>query len=71
MEIYFNNDGTYDKSALKAPVLSSERIPIGFISEVTEDKVTCYIWDRYISKEIIGVSIDGIKDYASIGISTR
>ena len=24
--------------------------PIGFISEVNEERVTCYLWDRYVRK---------------------
>lgn len=49
MTIYFNNDGTYKEDALNAPVLVNDK-PIGFISEVTEERVTCYLWDRYVRK---------------------
>ena len=49
MIVYFNNDGTYKQDAVKAPVLVDDK-PIGFISEVNEERVTCYLWDRYVSK---------------------
>lgn len=49
MVVYFNNDGTYKEDALNAPVLVNDK-PIGFISEVTEERVTCYLWDRYARK---------------------
>ena len=47
MVIYFNNDGTYKQEAVNAPVLVDDK-PIGFISEVNEERVTCYLWDRYV-----------------------
>lgn len=49
MVIYFDNDGTYKEDAVKAPVLVNDK-PIGFISEVNEKRVTCYLWDRYVKK---------------------
>lgn len=49
MIVYFENDGTYKQDAVKAPVLVDNK-PIGFISEVSEERVTCYLWDRYVSK---------------------
>lgn len=49
MVIYFNNDGTYKQESVNALVLVDDK-PIGFISEVNEERVTCYLWDRYISK---------------------
>lgn len=49
MTIYFNNDGAYKENALNAPVLVNDK-PIGFISEVNEERVTCYLWDRYVRK---------------------
>ena len=50
MEVYFKNDGTYGQSAVKAPVVANNK-PIGFICEVTEERVTCYLWDKFIHKE--------------------
>lgn len=55
MTIYFNNDGTYKEDALNAPVLVNDK-PIGFILEVTEERVTCYLWDRYVRK------VEGLKN---------
>ena len=49
MIVYFDNDGTYKQDAVKAPILVADK-PIGFISEVSEERVTCYLWDRYVSK---------------------
>ena len=50
MKIYFQNDGTYDSRAVSIPVIMNNH-PIGYVYEVTIDKVTCEIWDRYIVKE--------------------
>lgn len=49
MVVYFDNDGTYNQDAVKAPVVVNDK-PIGFISEVNEERVTCYLWDRYVKK---------------------
>ena len=49
MVVYFDNDGTYKEDAIKAPVVVNDK-PIGFISEVNEERVTCYLWDRYVKK---------------------
>lgn len=53
MEVYFENDGTYGQSAVKTPVIVNGK-PIGFICEVTEEIVTCYLWDKFIQKEQLG-----------------
>ena len=53
MEVYFKNDGTYGQGAVKAPVTVNGK-PIGFICEVTEERVTCYLWDKFIQKEQLG-----------------
>lgn len=50
MRVYFANDGSYDKSAVNIPVIVNN-MPVGFVSEVNEGCVTCYLWDRYIVKE--------------------
>ena len=70
MIVYFNNDGTYKQDAVKAPVLVNDK-PIGFISEVNEECVMCYLWDRYVSK------VEGLKsgkpferEFRSISIET-
>ena len=49
MVVYFDNDGTYAKDAEKHPILVNDK-PIGFISEVNEERVTCYLWDDYVYK---------------------
>ena len=67
MKVYFDNDGSYGQSAVNIPVLVNNK-PIGFVSEVTEERVTCYLWDRYIDKKQIGVSMYGEQDICSIGI---
>jgi hypothetical protein len=55
MEVYFKNDGSYGQGAVKAPIVANDR-PIGFIDEVTEEQVTCYLWDKFVYKEQIGFS---------------
>lgn len=67
MEVYFNNDGSYGQSAVKAPVVVNGK-PIGFIYEVTKERVTCYLWDKFVHKEQIGVSMFGEQDIVSIRI---
>ena len=52
MEVYFRNDGSYGQKAVKIPVIANGK-PIGFVSEVTEERVTCYLWDRFIQKDQI------------------
>lgn len=56
MEVYFNNDGSYGQGAVNIPVLVNGK-PIGFVSEVTEERVTCYLWDRFICTELYQVNI--------------
>lgn len=61
MEIYFKNDGSYGKSAVN-------NMPVGFVSEVDEERVTCCLWDRYIIKEQIGYNLcSKEQDIHSIG----
>lgn len=67
MEVYFNNDGSYGQSAVKAPIVVNGK-PIGFICEVSKERVTCYLWDRFVSKEQFGVSMCGEQDIRSIRI---
>lgn len=52
MEIYFSNDGTYDKTMLKMPVLIDDK-PIGYIKTINGKTITCEIFDRYISHDKI------------------
>ena len=68
MEVYFKNDGSYVIHSIKTPVIVNGK-PIGFICMVTEEMVTCYLWDKYIYKEQIGVSMYGTQDIRSIGIN--
>ena len=56
MEVYFKNDGSYGQSAVKVPVVVNGK-PIGFICEVTEERVTCYLWDRFVQKEQVGINV--------------
>lgn len=56
MEVYFKNDGSYGQSAVKAPVVVNGK-PIGFICEVTEERVTCYLWDRFVQKEQFSINV--------------
>lgn len=67
MEIYFNNDGSYGQSALHAPVTVNGK-PIGFISEVNQERVTCYLWDRFVSKEVFGINITKEQNIMAISI---
>lgn len=56
MEVYFKNDGSYGQSAVKIPIVVNGK-PIGFVCEVNEERVTCYLWDRFVHREQIGLSI--------------
>lgn len=56
MEIYFNNDGSYGQGSVYAPVLVNDK-PIGFVSEVTLERVTCYLWDKFINIEQLGFNM--------------
>ena len=56
MKVYFNNDGSYGQSAVNIPVFANGK-PIGFVSEVTEECVTCYLWDRFINVEMNLINI--------------
>ena len=56
MIVYFNNDGSYGQNAVHIPVLVNGK-PIGFVSEVTEERVTCYLWKKFVKEEQIGVNV--------------
>ena len=56
MIVYFNNDGSYGQGAVNIPVLVNGK-PIGFVSEVTEERVSCYLWNRFVSEEIVGINV--------------
>lgn len=56
MEVYFNNDGTYGQNAVNIPVIVNRK-PIGFVSEVTEERVTCLLWDRFVDVEMSVINI--------------
>ena len=71
MEVYFKNDGSYGQNAVLIPVLINGK-PIGFVSEVNEDKVTCHLWDRFISTELYQINItQKEQDIHSISINTN
>lgn len=55
MIVYFDNDGSYGQGAVHIPVLVNNK-PIGFVSEVTEERVSCYLWDRFIREEKLGIT---------------
>ncbi len=67
MKVYFDNNGSYGQSAVNAPIIVNGK-PIGFICEVSKERVVCYLWDRYVYKNQIGVSISGEQDIRSIEI---
>jgi hypothetical protein len=70
MEVYFKNDGSYGESAVNIPV-TINNIPIGFVSEVNEECVTCCLWDRYIIKEQLGLDLCSKEHYIrTIGFET-
>ena len=50
MEISFRNDGAYDEYAINAPVLIGD-MPIGMIRAVSENTVTCEIFDVFVGRE--------------------
>ena len=56
MKVYFDNNGSYGQSAVNIPVLVNNK-PIGFVSEVTEERITCYLWDRFVDVEMNVVNI--------------
>lgn len=53
MKIYFDNDGSFGPSLVQVPIVSNGS-PIGLVESVSEETVTCLIFDRYISVEQIG-----------------
>lgn len=69
MKVFFSNDGSYGQSALNMPVLVNDK-PVGFVCEVDEKYVTCYLWDRFIIKEQYIVNLTKPEqDIRSIGIN--
>ena len=67
MTVFFNNDGSYGYGAVHKPVICCG-YPIGFISDVSNDIVSVELWDRYVHPEILGASLSGPSDIASIKI---
>lgn len=68
MTVYFDNDGTYDESAIKAPLICCGG-PIGFISDVTTEIVTVYLFNQYIHPVYMcGIRMDGSRDITSVNI---
>lgn len=51
MKVYFDNDGSYGQNAINIPVIANGK-PIGFVSEVNQERVTCYLWDRFVDKDL-------------------
>ena len=70
MKIYFTNDGSFGQSAVNAPV-HVNGFPVGFISEVNQEKVTCCIWQKFTDVEVYGMSMSGECEVHSIGIKTH
>ena len=71
MVVYFDNDGSYGQGAVNIPVLANNK-PIGFVSEVTEERVTCYLWDRFIDVEMNLINITKKEqNILSIGINNN
>lgn len=69
MKVYFDNDGSYGEKSVKSPIIVNGK-PIGFIAEVSKERVTCFLFDRYVYKEQIGCNVfDEVQDIRSIGIS--
>ena len=56
MKVYFDNDGSYGQNAVHIPVIVNEK-PIGFISEVNQERVTCILWDKFVDVEMNAVNI--------------
>lgn len=68
MEIYFDNDGSYGQGAVHIPVTVNGK-PIGFVSEVTKERVTCYLWDKFVHREQIGfAALSKEQDIRSISV---
>lgn len=67
MEIYFENDGSYGQNAVHIPIVVNGK-PIGFVSEVSQERVTCYLWNRFVDKEQIGFNMSGTQDIRAIHI---
>ena len=56
MVVYFDNNGLYGQNAVNIPVVVNGK-PIGFVSEVNQERVTCYLWDRFVSEEVLGMNM--------------
>jgi hypothetical protein len=56
MKVYFDNDGSYGQNAVHIPVIVNEK-PIGFVSEVNHECVTCILWDRFVDVEMDVINI--------------
>ena len=67
MIVYFENDGSYGQNAVHIPVVVNGK-PIGFVSEVSQERVTCYLWDRFVGKEQIGFRLTDAQDIRAIHI---
>lgn len=69
MKIYFDNDGSFGLSAIKAPIIVNNK-PVGFIEDVDEQRVTCFLFDKYVFKEQIGLNFSTTEqDIRCIGIN--
>lgn len=69
MIVYFDNDGLYGQNAVNIPVLVNGK-PIGFVFKVDQERVTCYLWDGFISKEQIGFNMSTTEqDICSISVN--
>lgn len=69
MKVHFDNDGSYGQNAVHIPVVVNGK-PIGFVSEVNQEHVTCILWDKFIDRKQIGVSMCREQDICSIEINT-
>lgn len=71
MRVYFDNDGSFGQNAVKAPIIVNEK-PVGFIEEVDEKRVTCFLFDKYIFREQIGLNMFcAEQDIRCIGINNN
>lgn len=51
IKIIIENKYRIPKTAEKMPVLIND-IPVGYISFITEEEITCYIWDDCFDYEV-------------------
>ena len=71
MKIYFNNDGSFGSKAIGAPVVFND-IPIGYVCDVSESKVSLHIWDRFVNINTPCINISTREqDIMSIEIKTK